>query len=75
MSVTPNPPRPSRAQWHPGRQRWIDGAGSEIHGEFPLAQLGVGGQYVDPDPAAKGRVWTIVDIITDAAGRVQVIAH
>ena len=48
--------------------RWHDAKGSRIEGPAPLAQLGVGGSYVDP----KGRTLTITDITKDERGFVFV---
>lgn len=53
--------------------RWVDGALNPITGDHPLAQLGVGGQFVHP---WDGRTYTIREIDTsqtDSKGRPFVI--
>ena len=60
----------SPAKWDRGK--WIDANGHQIDGHAPLAQLGVGGTYVQPggkvaritaieqQEDSKGRAFTIV---------------
>ena len=69
MSGRPTP-LPSVAK-HDPKRGWVDGAGNLISGPYPLAQLGVGGQYEHP---STGRVMTIRAIETDAQGYVTVTA-
>ena len=51
--------------------KWIDGIGNPISGPSPLAQLGIGGQYIHPK---YGTVATIVRIETMPTGHVMVVA-
>jgi len=60
--------KPTGIATHNGRV-WVDGSRKPIIGAAPLAQLGVGGQYVDPQD---GRTKTITKIDAsqvDAKGR------
>ena len=50
--------------------RWHDATGARIEGPAPLAQLGVGGQYVDRE----GHQKKIIDVRTDDRGFVYVTA-
>lgn len=56
------------ATWSPAHRKWLDADGVAILGPAPLAQLGVGGQYVAPQD---GRTYTIAAITqeTDEQGR------
>lgn len=59
----------SPARWVPAKGRWVDADGKTLDGPAPLAQLGVGGQWID----RRGRTVTIQKIVTDERGFVYVV--